>query len=274
MAAILLNGDIDIAADASHSGTKNGGCRCTRAHALRWQITPRWGWMQLHLYQGLTPFAGRLRPVGAGCNCTCTRVYTLRWWMTPLWGWMQLHLYQGLRPSLADVAPLGLDATAPVPGFTPFADGLRPVGAGCRCTCTRVYTLRWQMTHLGAGCNCTCTRVYALRWQITPLWGWMQLHLYQGLRPSQADYAPLGLDATAPVPVFTPFAGRLRPFGAGCRYSCRLRPYRPVGNVLSKIECGSPREEVYCLGTSATLATRLLVETVGLRPGLGENQGF
>ena len=78
MAAILLNGDIDIAADASHSGTKNGGCRCTRAHALRWQITPRWGWMQL-------------------------------------------HLYQGLHPSLMDYAPLGLDAAAPVRGFTPFA---------------------------------------------------------------------------------------------------------------------------------------------------------
>ena len=127
---------------------------------------------------GLTPFAGRLRPVGAGCNCTCTR---------------------GSRPSLADYAPLGLDATAPVPGFTPFADGLRPVGAGCRCTCTRVYTLRWQMTHLGAGCNCTCTRVYALRRQITPRWGWMQLHLYQCLHPSLADCAPLGLDAATPV---------------------------------------------------------------------------
>jgi hypothetical protein len=40
-------------------------------------------------------------------------------------------LYQGSRPSLADYAPLGLDAPEPVPGLTPFAGRLRPVGAGC-----------------------------------------------------------------------------------------------------------------------------------------------
>jgi len=74
MAAILLNGDIDIAADASPSGTKNGGCRCTRAHALRWQIMPSWGWMHLNLQVAIVPDCPQESGTGplyekSGCTC-------------------------------------------------------------------------------------------------------------------------------------------------------------------------------------------------------------
>ena len=37
---------------------------CTRAHALRWQITPRWGWMQRHPYQDLHTSLADYAPLG------------------------------------------------------------------------------------------------------------------------------------------------------------------------------------------------------------------
>ena len=60
----------DVAVDASPSGT---GHACSAV-------------------PGLTPFAGRLRPVGAGGNGTCTRAHGPCWQSTPRWGWMHLIL--------------------------------------------------------------------------------------------------------------------------------------------------------------------------------------
>ena len=97
-----------------------------------------------------------------------------------------------------DASPSGtVHACSAVPEFTHFAGRLRPFGAGC---------------------NGTCIRAHGPRWQVTPRWGWMQRHLYKGLRPSLAGCAPLGLDAPEPVQGFTPFAGRLRSVGAGCNW--------------------------------------------------------
>jgi len=62
--------------------------RCTRAHALRWQITPCWGC--------------RIRNCG---GCVSASGPSMR----PLQGReTAAPLYQGSRPSLADYAPLGL----------------------------------------------------------------------------------------------------------------------------------------------------------------------
>jgi len=65
---------------------------------------------------------------------------------------MHLNPYRGLDPSLADYAPLGLEAPETVPGLTAFATRLRPLGAGCDGTYTRVYILRWQNTPPRARC--------------------------------------------------------------------------------------------------------------------------
>ena len=61
---------------------------CTRAHALRWQITPRWGC--------------RIRNCGRCLNASRPSMRPLQGRKTAAW------LYQGSRPSLADYAPLGL----------------------------------------------------------------------------------------------------------------------------------------------------------------------
>jgi len=120
------------AVDASPSGPKNG---CLPV-------------------PGLTPFAGRLRPVGAvgfGIVDVASAHPERRWVLFRAKQWLP-RLYQGSRPSLADYAPLGLsdselwtlpqrlsavDASpsgpkngcSAVPGLTPFAGRLRPVGA-------------------------------------------------------------------------------------------------------------------------------------------------
>ena len=62
--------------------------RRTRAHALRWQITPRWGC--------------RIRNCGRCLNASRPSMRPLQGRKTAAW------LYQGSRPSLADYAPLGL----------------------------------------------------------------------------------------------------------------------------------------------------------------------
>jgi len=62
--------------------------RCTRAHALRWQITPRWGC--------------RIRNCGGFLSSSWPSMRPLQGRKTAV------LLYQGSRPSLADYAPLGL----------------------------------------------------------------------------------------------------------------------------------------------------------------------
>jgi len=62
--------------------------RCTRAHALRWQITPRWGCRILNCGRCLSASRPSMRPLQGRKTAA--------------------SLYQGSRPSLADYAPLGL----------------------------------------------------------------------------------------------------------------------------------------------------------------------
>jgi len=74
MAFLVRDVSAQIAADASPSGTKNGGCRCTRAHALRWQITARWGWMPLLLQVATVPDHPQesgADPLYEKTGCTC-----------------------------------------------------------------------------------------------------------------------------------------------------------------------------------------------------------
>ena len=65
---------------------------CTRAHALRWQITPRWGCRDRccgDLHYVIDPFS-----IGSRCVpfraeqwlLRCTRAHALRWQITPRWG--------------------------------------------------------------------------------------------------------------------------------------------------------------------------------------------
>ena len=122
--------------------------------------------------------------------------------MRPLQGrTMAAPLYQGSRPSLAYYAPLGLSDSElwtlrqrlsaidgshsgpkygclPVPGLTPFAGRLRPVGAvevavvGIFTTSSIRSRLAIDGSHSGPKYGCIgCTRAHALRWQITPRWG-------------------------------------------------------------------------------------------------------
>ena len=60
-----------LAIDGSHSGPKYGCIGCTRAHALRWQITPRWGCRDRccgDFHYGIDPFSigSRCVPFRAG----------------------------------------------------------------------------------------------------------------------------------------------------------------------------------------------------------------
>jgi len=66
--------------------------RCTRAHALRWQITPRWGYRNRCCGNALN----HIDPFKTGRRCVpfrakkrlprCTRAHALRWQITPRWG--------------------------------------------------------------------------------------------------------------------------------------------------------------------------------------------
>ena len=152
--------------------------RCTRAHALRWQVTPRWGY--------------RIRYCGGFLSITVvardgqftsppTGVYTLRGQITPRWGCRNrccgnplnhINRFTTGRPYVAFRAEKRL------------------------LDCTRAHALRWQITPRGgyrnrccgnslnhinrfttggrfvafrAGpCLLGCTRVYTLSWQVTP----------------------------------------------------------------------------------------------------------
>jgi hypothetical protein len=130
-----------------------------------------------------------------------------------------------IRSRLAvDASPSGPDnARSGQPGLTPFAGILRPVGAvgfGIVDVASAPLGHRWVPFRAEIRLP-PCTRAHALRWQITPGWGcrgrccgdlhyvidpfsigsrWVPFRaeirlprLYQGSRPSLADYAPLGL---------------------------------------------------------------------------------
>ena len=127
------------------------------------------------------------------------------------------------RPAV-DASPSGPNnGCSAVPGLTPFAGILRPVGAvgfGIVDVASAPLGHRWVPFRAEIRLP-PCTRAHALRWQITPCWGcrgrccgdlhyvidpfsigsrWVPFRaeirlprLYQGSRPSLADYAPLGL---------------------------------------------------------------------------------
>ena len=79
---------------------------CTRAHALRWQITPRWGCRDRccgDLHYVIDPFSigSRCVPFRAEQGLLrCTRAHAFRWQIRPRWGcWIVVSL--GLRSLMA-----------------------------------------------------------------------------------------------------------------------------------------------------------------------------
>ena len=128
---------------------------CTRAHALRWQITPRWGCRDRccgDLHYVIDPFSigSRCVPFRAEKRLLgCTRAHALRWQITPRWG---------CRDRCCGDLHYVID----------------PFSIGSRCVPFRAE--QWLLR---------CTRAHAFRWQIRPRWGcWIVVSL--GLRSLMA----------------------------------------------------------------------------------------
>ena len=100
--------------------------RCTRAHALRWQITPLWGWIHLNLQVEIEwdcPQDTDADPLYEKTGCAYNDASVLG---------VAAIILNGDIDIAADASPSGtVHACSPVPGLTPFAGRLRPVGAGC-----------------------------------------------------------------------------------------------------------------------------------------------
>jgi len=113
---------------------------------------------------GFTPFAGRLRPVGAIGIVVAGILSTTS---------------TGSRPAV-DLSPSGpVHACSAVPGFTPLAGRLRPIRhvgivvVGILSTTSVGSRPDDDASPSRTGpCLLGCTRVYTLSWQVTPRWGY------------------------------------------------------------------------------------------------------